>query len=125
MDASVWRGRAAVTITLLSIGYAVGLLAWVVFEPAFNGQTLLEYGGVASLVITAQPLVFALVMWAILHHRCTVGSQAATAAAWTLGLLFLAYSVVGALTIAAGAFPAAALLLVAVMITPRAPQPTT
>ena len=125
MDVSVWRGRVAFVLTLLAIGYSVGLIAWVVANPAFNGQTLLEYGGLGSLVITMQPLLFALVMWAILHRRCTVGSEAATVAAWTLGLLFLAYSVVGALTIAAGAFPAAALLLVAVMITPRAPQPTT
>jgi hypothetical protein len=112
------RGRAAFGLTLLAVSYGVGLLMWVAAVPMIDGETLLQYGGAGSLAITAQPLVFSLVMWVLLRHRCTTGSGMATAAAWALGSLYLVWSVLGALTLAAGAFPAAVLLLWAVALTP-------
>lgn len=118
-SAVVGRGRAPFGLTLLAVGYGVALLVWVAAAPAFEGETLLEYGGPGSLAITAQPLVFSLLMWALLRRRCTTGSRVATVTAWALGTLFLVWSVLGALSLAAGAFPAAVLLLVAVALTPR------
>jgi hypothetical protein len=119
MEAAAWRGRAAFGLTLLALTYSVGLLAWVVSVPAFDGETLLEYGGPGSLAITAQPLVFSVLMWALLRRRCTSGSRVAIATAQVLGTLFLVWSVLGALTLAAGAFPAAVALVFAVLLTPR------
>jgi hypothetical protein len=107
---------------MAAVVYSIGLLAWVAAVPIVDGQTLLEYGGPGSLAITAQPLLFSLVMWALLRRRCTTGSRLATATAWALGTLFLAWSVLGALSLAAGAFPAAVILLLAVGLTPR-PDP--
>jgi hypothetical protein len=119
MDMAVRRGRAPFGLTLLAIAYGIGLLIWVAAVPAFDGETLLEYGGPGSLAITAQPLLFSLLMWALLHRRCTTGSRVASATAWVLGTLYLIWSVLAALTLAAGAFPAAVILLFAVGLTPR------
>ena len=116
---AVGRGRAPFGLTLLAVVYSLGLIAWVIALPAVDGETLLEHGGLASLAITAQPLLFSVVMWALLRRRCTTGSRMATVAAWALGTLYLAWSVLGALSLAAGAFPAAVLLLLAVALTPR------
>jgi hypothetical protein len=123
METAVRRGRAPFGLTVAALAYSVGLLVWVVALPAVDGETLLENGGPASLAITAQPLLFSLLIWAPLRRRCTTGSRVATATAWTLGTLFLAWSVLGALSLAAGAFPAAVLLLVAVALT-RPPAKT-
>lgn len=83
-------------------------------------RTLLEYGGPASLAITVQPLVVSLVLWALLRRRCTRGSRPAPRAVWAIAGAYLAWSVLGALSLAAGAFPAALLLLIAVTLTPGA-----
>jgi hypothetical protein len=64
-------------------------------------------------------LLVAGLMWVLLHRRCLTGSEAATIGAWALGVAYLVYSVVGALTLAAGSLPAALALLVAVTVTPR------
>jgi len=119
MDGAIRRGRAPFALTLAAVAYGVGLLVWVAAVPAVDGETLLEYGGPGSLAITAQPLLFSVVIWALLRRRCTTGSRAAAVAAWMLGTLFLVWSVIGALSLAAGAFPAAVLLLVAAALTPR------
>jgi hypothetical protein len=119
MDAVAPRGRAPFGLTLLAVAYSVGLLIWVVAVPGFDGETLLEYGGPGSIAITAQPLLFSLLMWALLRRRCTTGSRLATATAWALGSLYLVWSVLAGFTLAAGAFPAAAILFIAVGLTPR------
>jgi hypothetical protein len=122
MDTAIRRGRAPFVLTLVAVAYSTGLLIWVTVVPAFNGETLLDYGGPGSLAITAQPMLFSLLMWMLLRRRCTTGSRLATATAWVLGSLYLVWSVLAALTLAAGAFPAAACLLFAVGLTPR-PEP--
>ncbi|MFL5892010.1 MAG: hypothetical protein ACJ75I_04640 [Solirubrobacterales bacterium] len=119
------RGTAPFGLTMLSAAYGVALLVWVAAVPSSPGhQTLLEYGGPESLLITSQALVFTLVMWALLRRRCTTGSRGATIAARTIGVVFVVWSILGALSLAAGAFPAAVLLLAAVALTPR-PDPLT
>jgi hypothetical protein len=115
---AAWRGREALLLTVVASLYGVALLVWVAAIPSVDGETLLQYGGPGSLAITAQPLLFSLLMWALLHTRCTTGSRAATTAAWLLAPLYLGWSVLGALTLAAGAFPAAVLLLAALALTP-------
>jgi lysylphosphatidylglycerol synthetase-like protein (DUF2156 family) len=118
MDAAFWRGRASFGFTVAAVLYSLALLAWVVLVPSTEGETLLEYGGLWSLAITAQPLLVSLIMWRLLRNRCTTGSRAAATAAWTIGGMYLGWSVIGALSLAAGAFPAALLLLIAVTLTP-------
>src|SRR3954470_3331625 len=98
MDTAVPRGRAPFALTLVAVAYSVGLLIWVAAVPTFDGETLLEYGGPGSLAITVQPLLFTILMWALLRRRCTTGSRVATAIAWALGFLYLVWSVLAALT---------------------------
>jgi hypothetical protein len=119
METAVRRGWAPFGLTLAAVVYSVGLLTWVVAVPSIDGETLLAYGGPWSLAVTAQPLFISLLMWALLRRRCTTGSRIATVCAWALGTLFLVWSVLGALSLAAGAFPAAMVLLFAVALTPR------
>jgi hypothetical protein len=118
MDMAVRRGRATFGLTLLAVVYSIGLLIWVAAVPALDGETALEYGGPGSLAITVQPLLFSLLMWALFRRR-TSGSRVASATAWVLATLYLIWSVLAALTLAAGAFPAAVILLFAVWLTPR------
>jgi hypothetical protein len=118
MDVAVRRGQASFGFTAAAVIYSVALLFWVVAVPAVDGQTLLEYGGPLSLAITAQPLLVSLIMWALLRRRCTTGDRVATNAARAIAGTYLAWSVLGALSLAAGAFPAAVLLLVAATLTP-------
>ena len=125
MEATVGRGRAAFALTLAAVLYGVGLLVWVAAVPSFDGETLLEYGGPLSVAITAQPLLFGLLMWALLRRRCSTGGTLVTVTAWALSTLFLAWSLIGALSLAAGAFPAAVALLVAVTLTPSPETPGT
>ena len=54
-----------------------------------------------------------------MRRRCTTGSRRATATAWMFGTLYVGWSVLAGFTLAAGAFPAAVILLVAVALTPR------
>jgi len=104
---------------MAAAAYGLGLLVWVAAVPSVGHQTLLEYGGPGSLVITSQALLLSLVMWALLRRRCTSGSETATTTAWAIGVAFLAWSSLGSLSFAAGAFPAAVLLLIATALTPR------
>jgi len=117
--AALRRGRASFGFTMVAVAYSVALLVWVAAVPSIQGETLLEYGGPWSLAITIQPLLVSLLMWALLRRRCTTGSQAASTAAWTVGGMYLGWSVVGALSLAGGAFPAAMLLLIAAVLAPR------
>jgi hypothetical protein len=119
MSAEPERGRIALALTILAIAYGVGLVAWAASVSVVDGETLLQYGGPGSLMIVVQPLLLSLLMWALLRHRHTTGSSVAIAAAWVVGALYLVWSVLGALTLAAGALPAALLLLFAVALTPR------
>lgn len=119
MRGGVARGRLAFALTALAFAYDLALLVAIVAAPTVDGQTLLEYGGFLSLALFAQPLLVTLLLWSLLRERCKRDSAAATAAAWTIASLYLAYSVLGGLSIAAGALPAALLLFVAVSVTPR------
>jgi hypothetical protein len=103
-------GRAAFGLTVVALLYSVGLMAWVVTQP---------WAAPMTLAIVAQPLLVTLLVWHLLHARCSTGSRVATTAAWLVVSLFLTWSVLGALTLAAGAFPAAFLLLLAAATTPK------
>lgn len=122
MAASLRRGRASFGLTLAAVVYSIALLVWVAAVPGVDGETLLEYGGAWSLAITAQPLLISLVMWALLRRRCITGSRAASTAAWAIGGLYLPWSIAAGFSLAAGAFPAALLLLIAVSLTPKPRQ---
>jgi hypothetical protein len=118
MAAPLLRGRASFGFTFAAVLYSVALVVWVLAVPGSDGETLLEHGGPWSVAITAQPLLVSVVVWVLLRRRCTTGSRIASNAAWTIGAVYVVWSVLGALSLAAGAFPAAVLLLVAVALTP-------
>jgi hypothetical protein len=125
MDATLRRGRVSFGLTAAAVLYSLALLVWVAAIPSIDGETLLEYGGATSLAITAQPLLVSLVMWALLRRRCTTGSRLASAAALAIAGIYLGWSVLAALSLAAGAFPAAVLLLIAALSTPEPGPPPT
>ena len=124
MDRETLRGRIAFAFALGAVVYSVALIAWVVGVPSIDGQTLLSYGGPLSLVITAQSLPISLLVFMLLRRRCTAGSVAASDGAWILGWSFFTWSIFGGFTVAAGALPAAALLLISIGMTPI-PAPRT
>jgi hypothetical protein len=115
-----WEGWAAFALTALAALYSVGLLVEIVVVPEFgSGQTLFEYGGSGTLLIFGQPLVVTLAVWLLLNRYCKTGNRAAGQVAEVGVSLYVVYSVLGGFTISAGGFPAACLLLAAVLLTPR------
>lgn len=115
------RGPVAAGLCVLAVVYSAALLVAVAVIPVVDGQTLLGHGGAWTLAIFAQPLLVSGLIWRLLRARCQTGSPRATRVAWTVAPVYLAYSVVGGFSIAAGALPAALLLLVAVALTPLPP----
>jgi hypothetical protein len=107
------KGRVAAVLTILAIAYGCALLA-------FAAVALPPLG----VLLAAQPLLVSLVMWPLLRARCTAGSSGATFASRAIAYLYLPWSVLGAASLAIGAFPAAVLLTAAAALTPRpAAQP--
>jgi|SRR5947209_11163925 len=98
-------GRVAFGITALAAAYSVALLAFGV----------VDFGSPAPGM---QALLATQLVGALLYTRCTTGSRGATVAAWGAVALLVPYSVLGALSLAAGLLPAAALLAVAALVTP-------
>ena len=105
----VTRGRAAFALTLAAGLYGVVLCAWA-------GTA---FGGGCAYAIYAQPIVVSALLFVLLREHCTTGSGAAAFTAALIAALFLVWSVLGALSLAAGSFPAAVLLVLAVAHTPR------
>jgi hypothetical protein len=101
------KGRVAAGLTALALAWSVALLGFA--------ATALPPLGIA---FAAQPLLISALMWALLRRRCTTGSSGATAASRLIAFLYLPWSIVGAVTVAIGAFPAALLLAGAAAITP-------
>ena len=107
-------------MTLLAVLYSVALLVEILVVPEFaGGRTLYEYGGSGTLLIFGQPLVVCLCVWVLLNRHCKTGNRAAGHVAEVGVSLYVVYSILGGFTISAGAFPAACLLLAAVLLTPR------
>src|SRR3954454_4989136 len=118
--ATPWNGWAAFSLTGLAAIYSVALLVAILVVPeSAGGKTLVEYGGSGTLLIFGQPLLVSLVVWVLLNRHCKTGSRAAGQVAEVGGSLYVVYSILGGFTISAGAFPAACLLLAAVLLTPR------
>ena len=108
-DLPVDRGRIACALTLAAGLYGVALCAWA-------GTT---FGGGLAYALYAQPIAVSALVFVLLREHCTSGSHVAGFAAAAIAMLFLAWSVVGVLSLAAGSFPAACLLVAAVALTPR------
>lgn len=103
------RGRLAATLTL-----AAG--AWGVFLAVTAGT---QFGGGWAYALYAQSTVVAAVLFVLLRGYCVSGLRSLRVVAATFAALFGVWSVLGALSLAAGAFPAACLLIAAVALTPR------
>jgi hypothetical protein len=108
-ESDVSRGRVAAAMTLAAGVYGV------VITIAYGTR----FGGGLAYAIYAQPIAMSALLFGLLRVRCTYGSLIASFAAWTLAMLFLLWSVLGALSLAAGSLPAACMLVAAVAFTPR------
>ncbi|HEV3000658.1 MAG TPA: hypothetical protein VGW75_07955 [Solirubrobacteraceae bacterium] len=102
------QGRAAFTLTVCAGAYGLGLCAWA-------GTA---FGGGVAYALYAQPVVVSALVFVLLRAHCTTGDRLSAYAAATIAVLYLLWSVLGALSLAAGSFPAALLLVVAVALTP-------
>jgi hypothetical protein len=108
-DADTSNGRLAAALTLGAACYGVIMGLWW-------GT---EFGGGLAYAIFAQSIVPSAILFVVLRAYCTTGRRWLSLLASAIALLFLAWSVVGALSLAAGAMPAACLLVAAVALTPR------
>ena len=101
-------GHAAFTLTVLAGVYGLVLTA-------FAGT---RFGGGVAYAIYAQPVVVSALVFVLLRIHCTTGDRSAAWTAAAISVLFLVWSVLGALSLAAGSFPAAVALVTAVALTP-------
>jgi hypothetical protein len=100
------RGRVAFAASTLAVLYGIAFLVWAMTTPPYDGLGLLA----------AQSLVVAAPMWLLLRRRCSTGVGGT--AGELVAVAFLVWSVVAGFSLAFGTFPAAALLLVAVLAVP-------
>jgi hypothetical protein len=98
------NGRLAFGFTLLSLACSL----WLVTV------------GIAAAVVA---MVFTALVGGALHRRCSTGSHFATFASSTMAGLFFAYAAGGAVYIDPFYLPAAAALVVAVLLTPEPELP--
>ena len=108
IDAAMIRGRIACALTLAAGLYGVVLCAWA-------GT---KFGGGVVYVLYAQPIAASALVFVLLRRHCTTGSSAMGFTAAAVATLFLVWSVLGVLSLAAGSLPAACLLMAAVALTP-------
>ena len=115
-------GRLAFGFTVAGLLAAVGCFLALWLLPVYSsGATLPETEGGRVLWIAAFPVVVALVAWLGLHAACARGSVAGrVVAAVAVGLLAL-LSLLGMASIGMFLYPAAALLVAAVALTPSGP----
>lgn len=108
-------GRVAFWFTVVALAAAVAWPAFLWIVPGFiSSETPVGLFGVLAV-----PVVIALIAWVGLHARCSHGSTVGfVAAAGLVGLLNLA-TFVGMASFGLLSFPAASLLLVAVLTTPK------
>jgi hypothetical protein len=105
----VARGRLAAALTLAAGCYGVAITAW------YGTQ----FGGGFAYAIYAESIVVSALLFVLLRAYCKSGRRSLSVLAATIATLFFVWSVLGALSLAAGAFPAACLLVAAVALTPR------
>ena len=108
-------GRVAFWFTVGALAAAVAWPAFLWVVPGFiSSETPIGLFGVLAV-----PVVIALIAWAGLHARCSRGSTVGfVVAVGLVGLLNLA-TFVGMASFGLLLFPAASLLLVAVVTTPK------
>ena len=117
-----WDGRIAFGCTVGGLLAAVGCFFVLWLVPVYSsGATLPETEGGRILWLAAFPVVVAVVAWFGLHAACSRGSVAGrVVAAVAVGLLAL-LTLAGMASIGLVLFPAAALLVTAVVLTPTGP----
>ena len=114
-------GRLAFGLTVAGLFAAVTCFLALWLLPGSSGATLRETEGDRILGLAAFPVAVALVAWAGLHATCARGSVAGrVAAAVAVGLLAL-LALAGMASIGMFMYPAAALLVAAVVLTPSGP----
>lgn len=108
-----YRGYLAAGLTAAAVVYGVAFLSLA----ALNLPPL-------GMLIAVQPLLISLLMWQLLRERCTTGNRTATSASRVIAFLYLPWSVIGTVTLALGALPAAVLLAAATILTPAPARAT-
>lgn len=125
------QGWWAFCLTTGAVLWGLALIVGALVVPAYSGSasdsaghvwtttaTLVQANGVRVLMPVSVPAVCAVLLWMVLHRRCSRGGQAALA--WALTGLLCAFALV-AVSIGVFVLPLVALLAVGVHLTPNGP----
>ena len=125
------RGAWAFWLTTWAFCWSAFLLVAGFWATAYSGETqtsggavvhtsgtLVGTNGIRAVVLLAVPVALTLAGALGLHRRCTRGSPAGLAVAWTSVALLAALAVAGAASIGPLVLPATLLLAVAARLTP-------
>jgi hypothetical protein len=119
--ATPWYGWVAFALASLAVLYGAMFVIWAVAVPSYSGGTTfldLSSSTGAGLLLASQSLLASCVVWALLHRHCSSGDKLSGIAAEWLAVAFLVWAFVGGFSLSFGTFPAAVLLLAAVLMTP-------
>jgi hypothetical protein len=116
-----WYGWVALALASLAAVYGALFIVWAVAAPSYSGgKTFLDLSSStgAGLLLASQSLLASCVVWALLHRHCSSGDRLSGTAAEWLTVAFLVWAFLGGFSLSFGTFPAAVLLLAAVLMTP-------
>ena len=114
-------GRFAFWLTVLGFVTALAAFGYLWLAPTYStGETLAEVNGGSVVLALAFPVVAALIVWIGLHAKCSRGSRLGEVAAIVAAGLLAVETLLGMASIGFFLLPAAALLVCAVGVTPRA-----
>jgi hypothetical protein len=116
-----WYGWVAFGLATLAVLYGALFIVWAVVAPSYpGGRTFLDLSSStgSGLLLASQSLVSSSIVWALLHFHCSSGNKLSGKIAELLAVAFLAWAFVGGFSLSFGTFPAALLLLAAVLTTP-------
>jgi hypothetical protein len=122
-----WNGWVAFALTSLAVTYGVAFIVWAVAAPSYSGgRTFLDLSSSTGtgLLLASQSLIASCVLWALLHRHCSSADRVSGTLAEWLAVIFLVWAFLAGFSLSFGTFPAAVLLLAAVLMTPsgaRAP----
>jgi hypothetical protein len=130
------QGRWAFGLTVMAAVWSVAILIGAFLWPAYavesvgpgghavsSTQTLVQVNGLWVLVPVLIPASLTVIVWFLLHRRCSQGGRWAGAGAWTVITVLWGFTVITGFSIGELVLPISLLLTVAARLTPPAPAP--
>lgn len=130
------QGRRAFGLTVMAAFWSVAILVGAFLWPAYavesvgpgghavsSSQTLVQVNGLGVLVPVLIPAALTVLVWFLLHRRCSRGARWAGTSAWVAIAVLWAFTVITGFSIGDLVLPISLLLTFAARLTPRAPAP--